>query len=124
MKVLVVDDNALNRELAQTVLSLDGLDVRCAEDAEQGLAVADAWQPTLVLADVQLPGMDGLEMTRLLKAGATPPVVLAWTAYAMAGDEARMLAAGCDSYIAKPIDIARFAQQVRRAAEQALARRA
>ena len=76
--------------------------------------MADGYRPRLILMDVQLPGMDGLELTRLLRADPTleDTTIVALTAYAMKGDEARMLAAGCDGYISKPIDTRAFADQV------------
>jgi len=74
-----------------------------------------AFEPDLILMDIQMPGMDGLELTRLLKADARtrPIVIVAFTAYAMKGDEAKFRAAGCDGYLSKPIDVATFAEQVR-----------
>ncbi|TAK21549.1 MAG: response regulator [Chloroflexota bacterium] len=113
--ILVVDDQAVNLELARVLLTIAGYGVRTATDAEQALrALAEGYRPRLILMDVQLPGMDGLELTRRLKAD---PVmdgtrIVALTAYAMTGDEARVLAAGCDGYIAKPIDTRTFAGQV------------
>ena len=112
--ILIVDDNPVNLKLVQVLLSSQGYDVRSAGDAEEALAVLQEFQPRLILMDVQLPGMDGLELTRRLKADPTMRgvVILALTAYAMKGDEERMLAAGCDGYIAKPIDTRRFPQMV------------
>jgi two-component system cell cycle response regulator DivK len=113
-RVLIVDDNPLNIELASYVLQEDGLVVEAAVDGDDALARIPAFQPDLVLMDIQLPGVDGLTLTRRLKAQA--PVaftVVAFTAYAMRGDEEKMRAAGCDGYIAKPIDVATFAAQVR-----------
>jgi two-component system cell cycle response regulator DivK len=113
--VLVVDDQAINLELAKVLLTIEGYVVRTASDAEQARAVlAEGYRPSLILMDVQLPGMDGLELTRLLRADAVlhGTTIIALTAYAMKGDEARMLAAGCDGYIAKPIDTRAFADQI------------
>ena len=114
-RVLVVDDNLFNLELASYVLAADGLAVATAGDADEALCRIADFQPDLILMDIQLPGMDGLTLTRQLKADpATRPIlVVAFTAYAMKGDEAAMRAAGCDGYLAKPIDVARFAAQVR-----------
>jgi CheY-like chemotaxis protein len=114
-RVLIVDDNAMNVDLVSYVLSADAMQVESAADAEQALARIAAQPPELILMDIQLPGVDGLELTRRLKADpATRHItILALTAYAMKGDEARMRAAGCDGYIAKPIDVATFAGQVR-----------
>ena len=113
--VLVVDDNELNIELVRYVLEAGGLRVRTAADACEALAQLQAERPALILMDIQLPGMDGVTLTGQLKADpATRGIaIVAFTAYAMKGDEARLLAAGCDGYLAKPIDVARFASQVR-----------
>ena len=114
-RVLIVDDNAMNVDLVSYVLSADGVQVESALDANQAAARIAAQPPDLILMDIQLPGVDGLELTRRLKADPATRhiVILALTAYAMKGDEARMRAAGCDGYIAKPIDVATFASQVR-----------
>jgi two-component system, cell cycle response regulator DivK len=120
-RVLVVDDNPLNVELAAAVLSADGMQVEVAADAaETALRMAE-FKPELVLMDIQLPGVDGLTLTRQIKADPATRhvVVLAFTAYAMKGDEARMLDAGCDGYISKPIEVGSFAAQVRRWLRQA-----
>ena len=104
-KVLIVEDNAANLKLAIFLLESAGHTVISATDAEAGLMLAREQQPQLILMDIQLPGMDGLEATALLKQDkltrAIPVVAL--TALAMKGDEARILAAGCDGYIAKPL---------------------
>ena len=120
VRVLLVDDNALNLELASFVLDADGIEVAGAADAEQAQAQLTAFDPQLVLMDVQLPGMDGLALTRRLKADpATAHVkVVAFTAYAMKGNEEKMRAAGFDGYLAKPIDVAKFAGLVRALADQ------
>lgn len=104
--VLVVDDIATNLKLARVLLSGAGYRVAVAADAEQALAVIAADAPRVVLMDIQLPGTDGLELTRRLKADPATRaiVIIAVTAYAMKGDEERMLAAGCDGYLAKPLD--------------------
>jgi CheY-like chemotaxis protein len=106
-RVLIVDDNPQNLKLARVLLSTEGYDARVAIDAEQALTVLEEFTPNLILMDIQLPGMDGLELTRRLK--ATPEtrniVIVALTAYAMKGDEDKARAAGCDGYIAKPINV-------------------
>ena len=105
-RVLIVEDNPLNRELAEAILELAGYEVVSAGDGEAALATARATRPDLILMDVELPRLDGLEATRRLKADPTTrriPVV-ALTAYAMAGDEERARAAGCDGYVTKPIN--------------------
>jgi two-component system cell cycle response regulator DivK len=113
--VLVVDDCDLNVELARFVLGADHFVVASAADAMQALEAIRDFGPDLILMDIQLPGVDGLTLTRMLKADpATRHVVIvAFTSYAMQGDEARMRAAGCDGYLSKPIDVARFAAEVR-----------
>jgi len=114
-RILVVDDNPLNVELAIAVLAADGMDVEVAVDATEAARRMAAFRPDLVLMDIQLPGVDGLTLTRQIKADPAHRhvIVLAFTAYAMKGDEARMLQAGCDGYLSKPIDVGRFAGQVR-----------
>ncbi len=108
--VLIVEDNAANMKLAKFLLESAGHTVLSATDAETGLTLAHDKQPDLILMDIQLPGMDGLEATALLKAGdATHAIpVIALTALAMKGDEERIRAAGCDGYIAKPLAYREF----------------
>jgi len=109
-KVLVVEDNAANMTLAVFLLESAGHTVLSAIDAEAGLTMAREEQPNLILMDIQLPGMDGLEATALLKRDdATHAIpVIALTALAMKGDEERIRAAGCDGYIAKPMRYQEF----------------
>ena len=109
-KVLIIEDNAANMKLAVFLLHSAGHTVLSATDAEAGLALARDEQPDLILMDIQLPRMDGLEATGLLKrADATRAIpVLALTALAMKGDEERIRAAGCDGYIAKPMRYQEF----------------
>ena len=104
-RVLVVEDNVSNMTLATFLLKSAGHSVLGATDAEAGLTLARAQRPELILMDIQLPGMDGLEATALLKADqVTRDIpVIALTALAMKGDEERIRAAGCDGYIAKPM---------------------
>ena len=113
-RVMIVDDNALNVELVRFVLAEAGFELAVAFDAEQALAILPAFDPALVLMDIQMPGMDGLALTHRLKSDAATRhiVILAFTAYAMKGDEAKMRAAGCDGYISKPIDVGSFAATV------------
>jgi CheY-like chemotaxis protein len=112
--ILIVDDNAANLKLARVILASEGYEVRTAGDAEEALAAVRDDAPALILMDIQLPGMDGLEFTRRLKADPRTRgiAILALTAYAMKGDEERMLAAGCDGYVAKPIDRQRLIEQI------------
>jgi len=104
-RILIVEDNPTNMTLAVFLVQLAGHTVLTATDAETGLTLARGEQPDLILMDIQLPGIDGLEATELLKGDdetrAIP--VIALTALAMKGDEARIRAAGCDGYIAKPL---------------------
>jgi len=114
--VLVIDDNALNIEMAELVLGCGGLRVASADSAEAALRrLAQPPRPDLVLMDIQLPHVDGLQLTQRLRADPATAdlLIIAFTAYAMKGDRERLLAAGCDGYIAKPIDVQRFADQVR-----------
>ena len=114
-KVLIVDDNALNLTLAETVLVANRFVVETASDAAELLGKVGMFRPDLILMDIQLPGMDGLELTQVLKSDpATRSIcIVAFTAFAMRGDESRMRAAGCDGYLSKPIDVTKFARQVR-----------
>ena len=104
--ILVVDDNPVNLRLARLLLLQEGYDVRTAGDAEQALSVLHEFQPRLILMDLQMPGMDGFELTRRLKAAPSTRgiIVLALTADAMKGDDERAREAGCDGYVSKPID--------------------
>ena len=108
--ILVVEDNTANMTLAVYLLESVGHTVLSATDAEAGLALARAEHPDLILMDIQLPGMDGLEATAQLKGDeATRAIpVIALTALAMKGDEERIRAAGCDGYIAKPMRYKEF----------------
>lgn len=105
-QILVVDDNPTNLKLLRVLLTANGYEVRTAVDGEEAVGVLERFRPRLILMDIQMPGVDGLTLTRQLKSNpATRDItVIAITAYAMKGDEERMLAAGCDGYIAKPID--------------------
>ena len=105
-RIMIVDDNPQNLKLASILFQGEGYDVRTCTDAEQALVALGEFEPSLILMDVQLPGMDGLELTRRLKADPARRhiVIIALTAYAMKGDRERTLAAGCDEYVSKPID--------------------
>lgn len=104
--ILIVDDNPVNLKLIRILLEGEGYDIHTAVDAEDALRVLGELRPRMILMDIQLPGIDGLELTRRLKADPVTRdiVILGLTAYAMKGDEQRILAAGCNGYIAKPID--------------------
>lgn len=115
-QVLVVEDNPANMKLATLLLEHAGYRVLGTDNARDGIALAREQHPDLILMDIQLPGMDGLEATRILKADEalrkTPIVAL--TAFAMKGDEEKVRAAGCDAYIAKPIQYQAFLAEVAR----------
>lgn len=113
--ILVVDDNPDNVELTRVLLECEGFEVRVAEDARQALDTLATYHPRLILMDVQLPGMDGLELTRRLRGEPAfrDVVIVALTAYAMRGDEENARAAGCNGYISKPIDTRAFGARVR-----------
>jgi CheY-like chemotaxis protein len=113
--ILVVEDNEANQVLATAVLELAGYRVELASSAKEAVERLTTNQPDLILMDVQLPGEDGLGLTRRLKADpktAMIPIV-ALTAHAMVGDREVALAAGCVGYIAKPINTRTFAEQIR-----------
>lgn len=104
-KILIIEDNATNMKLASILLRKAEHTVLCAIDAEAGLAMARSELPDLILMDIQLPGMDGLAATALLKGESTTAdiPIIALTAMAMKEDEAKTLLAGCDAYLAKPL---------------------
>lgn len=114
ISILVVDDNATNRKLVSYVLAGADVEVIEAGDAQEAVAILERTVPDLILMDIQMPGMDGLSLTRLIKAHPsyrTVPVV-ALTAFAMPGDEQKARDAGCDGYITKPIDTFRLPGQI------------
>ncbi len=113
-QILVVEDNPLNLELATDLLEARGFVVRPARTAKEGIRLAREFLPDLILMDVSLPGLDGLAATKALRAEAATRhlTVIALTAHAMKGDEARALEAGCKGYLAKPIDTRTFVDQV------------
>lgn len=113
-KILIVDDNQMNLELVFDLLEVNGYQVLQAEDAKTGIDIAKKEIPDLILMDVQLPGMDGLQATRILKEDVETrdiPIV-ALTAHAMKGDGGKILKAGCAGYITKPIDTREFPKTV------------
>ncbi len=111
----MVDDTPVNLKLTRMLLEHEGYKVRTAASAEEALQVLEEFHPRLVLADIQLPGIDGLEMTRRIKAEPrnADMLVVALTAYAMKGDEEKARAAGCDGYITKPIDTRELGARLR-----------
>lgn len=109
-RILIVEDNPMSMELIHDLLEVHRYTILQAWDAAKGIEVARTERPDLILMDIQLPGMDGLTATRVLKRDARTldiPVV-ALTAYAMKGDEVKALEAGCAGYIPKPIDTREF----------------
>jgi CheY-like chemotaxis protein len=113
-KILIIEDNLLNLELATDLLEGNGFVVHSAQTAEEGLRMAHTLLPDLVLMDFSLPGMDGLSATRSLKADPATRhlVVVGLTANAMKGDEELALNAGCDGYLTKPINTRTFVATV------------
>ena len=120
--ILVVDDNPTNLKLLRVLLTGQRFDVRTAADAVEALKILAECTPRLILMDLQLPGMSGLELTRKLKAEPKTRdiIVVALTAFAMKGDEERALDAGCDGYIAKPIDTRTLPVRVRQYMSEAV----
>ena len=112
--ILVVDDNPTNLKLAADVLECEGHTVLRANDAQEALAVLQQARPELILMDIQMPGMDGLTLTRRLKADPAHRhiCIVALTSFAMKGDEQKAREAGCDGYITKPIDTRDLAGQL------------
>jgi CheY-like chemotaxis protein len=108
--ILVIEDNELNMKLVKSLLGIGKYNILAAEDAESGMQIARENQTDLILMDIQLPGMDGLTATGILKADPDfkDIPIIALTSHAMDGDDKKALAAGCDGYIAKPIDTKNF----------------
>jgi two-component system cell cycle response regulator DivK len=116
-RILIVEDNERNLKLVRDLLEIEGYEIIEARNAETGVALATEQQPNLILMDVGLPDIDGVTaLGRLRSDGRTASIaVVAITAYAMAEDRRRLLEAGFDGYIEKPIDVRRFREQVRAA---------
>jgi CheY-like chemotaxis protein len=112
--ILLIEDNELNRDMLSRRLRKRGYEVLTAEDGETGIAMAKAQAPALILMDVSLPGIDGWEATRRLR--ATPETrdipIVALTAYATSGDRDTALAAGCDDFDTKPIELPRLLEKI------------
>jgi CheY-like chemotaxis protein len=123
--ILIVDDNPIDLKLVGELLEVHGFKTECVSDAEQAQRTLARMAPDLVLVDIALPGMDGLSLTRLIKADARlrhVPVV-ALTAFAMRGDDQRAAAAGCEAYLTKPINVREFGGQIVAILEAAEAQR-
>ena len=105
-RILVVDDNPANLRLLRLLLAAESYEVRTADGAEEAITILEDFRPRLILMDLQMPGMNGFELTRWLKADAETRdiIIVALTAYAMKGDEEKAREAGCDGYVSKPID--------------------
>ncbi len=112
--ILVVEDNEMNLELVTDILKAEGYTVIQAQSGSEALEMAKTERPDLILMDIQLPEMDGLEVTRLLKKDDSTKniIVIALTAHAMRGDEAKARDAGCSGYIAKPINTREFVKVI------------
>ena len=113
-KILLVVDNEMNRDMLSRRLARKGYEVLIAVDGSEGLQMARAQVPALILMDMSLPVLDGWEATRQLKADdATKAIpIIALTAHAMSGDRERALAAGCDDYDTKPIELPRLLEKI------------
>jgi two-component system cell cycle response regulator DivK len=119
--ILVIEDQEDNRQILRDLLTSADFEVIEAEDGETGLAAAEAHRPDLILVDIQLPGLDGYEATRRLKADAVLhdiPIIVV-TSYALAGDDDKARAAGCDAYISKPYSPRQLLAKVRECLPQA-----
>ena len=113
--ILIVDDTPVNLKLTRILLVSEGYRALTAASAEEALELLRSYHPRLILADIQLPGMDGLEMTRRVKQDEKTRdiLVVALTAFANPGDEQKAIAAGCDGYITKPIDTRSLGARIR-----------
>jgi two-component system cell cycle response regulator DivK len=113
-RILIVEDNALNIKLFCDLLAAHGHEPQAVTDSRQAIEVARDFSPELVITDIQLPHVSGLELIQMLrkddKLGEVP--IMAVTAYATAGDEERIRSAGAQAYVTKPISVARFVQEV------------
>ncbi len=114
-KVLLIEDNPLNMELAVDLLELGGYEVLTAATAEEGIELAQKEIPSLILMDISLPGIDGLEATRILKKDkkVKDVPIVAMSAHAMTGDKEKAMEAGCVGYITKPIDTKSLVEKVK-----------
>jgi two-component system cell cycle response regulator DivK len=113
-KILLVEDNEMNRDMLSRRLARRGYEVLVAVDGEAGVEMATREAPALILMDMSLPGLDGWEATRRIKASPTTQAIgiIALTAHAMAGDREKALAAGCDDFDTKPVDFERLLTKI------------
>jgi len=123
-KILIVEDNALNIKLFCDLLAAHGHQPEAVTDSRNALDAARAFQPDLVITDIQLPHLSGLDLIRLIRAdeGIAQVPIMAVTAYSAPGDEERIRAAGAQAYVSKPISVMRFAQTVEDLLGEAVAR--
>lgn len=114
-KIVIVEDNPFNMELVHDILAIKGYEIFEAVDAEQGLEVIAKILPDLILMDIQLPGMDGIEATKIIKSQeATKDIpVIAVTANAMKGDREEIISKGFDDYVSKPIELTVLTEKVK-----------
>lgn len=119
IKILVVEDNAANQMIFRDVLEAEGYSVRCVNNAEECIALANEFDPALILMDIQLPGMDGLTATRIIRESSQTRhiPIIALTSHAMPGDRERFLVAGCSGHITKPIRVKEFRKEIRAVVE-------
>ncbi len=114
VNILLVEDNRANQMIFRDILETEGYRVKCVSNGEDAVAAASELEPTLILMDIQLPGMDGLTATRILredrKMRSVP--IIALTSYAMPGDREKFLVAGCSGYITKPIRVKEFRKEI------------
>ena len=120
-KILLVEDNEMNRDMLSRRLMRKGYEVVVGEDGERGVSMATSESPDLILMDLSLPGIDGWEATRQIKADDETAVIpiIALTAHAMTGDREKALAAGCDDYDSKPVELERLLGKMQRLLPQA-----
>lgn len=115
MRILIIEDNPSNMKLVSEVLIHSGYEVLQAVDAKTGITIAGEKQPQLILMDIQLPGLDGITAAKILKSDKKTRhiKIIALTSFALKGDKDRILEAGCDSYIAKPIDYKKLLEMIK-----------
>ena len=113
-KILLVEDNEMNRDMLSRRLQKKGYTVVTAQDGEKGYSLARSEAPDLILMDISLPAMDGWEVTRLLKANASTRhiPIIALTAHAMVSDREKAIGIGCDDYDTKPVDFVRLSEKI------------
>ena len=111
-KILLVEDNEMNRDMLSRRLERKGYAVVCAVDGVQAVTMAQSEKPALILMDMSLPGLDGWEATRQIKAANRTIPIIALTAHAMASDEQKAREAGCDDFDTKPVELARLLEKI------------